>query len=74
MDDEEHVLDSLVPGFVSDLARRLLANEALQRANKAAGSPLPAKGRLNIKISASGFESRSSRSTRIIGRSMSICI
>lgn len=51
VDDEEDVLESMVPGFVNDLSRRLMADPAIKAANEAAGFPLPASGRLNIKVS-----------------------
>lgn len=57
VDDEEDVLESLVPGFVNDLARQLVKDSAFQQSNALAGKPLPASGRLNIKISATGYES-----------------
>lgn len=56
VDDEEDVLESLVPAFVKELATRLSANAAFQEANRKAGSPFPT-ARLNIKVSASGYES-----------------
>lgn len=57
VDDEEDVLDSLVPGFVKDLATRLAASPGFAEANRKAGRPFPETGRLNIKVSASGYES-----------------
>lgn len=57
VDDEEDVLESLAPGFVRDLARRLPADEAFRKANEEAGRPIPAKGRINVKVSASGYRS-----------------
>ncbi|QDU59784.1 Regulatory protein LuxO [Planctomycetes bacterium Pan216] len=57
VDDEEDVLDSLVPGFVSDFGRRLVESEDFQKANAAAGFPLPRSGRLNIAVSATGYRS-----------------
>lgn len=57
VDDEEDVLESLAPGFVRELARHLVDSPAVQKANQAAGSPFPASGRLNIKISAIGYQS-----------------
>jgi DNA-binding NtrC family response regulator len=57
VDDEEDVLESLVPGFVRDFARRLSESPAFGQANQAAGAPLPAGGRINVKISAVGYRS-----------------
>jgi DNA-binding NtrC family response regulator len=62
VDDEEEVLESLVPGFVRDLAERLAADPGFQEANREAGGPFPASGRLNVKLSAVGYPSvRASR-------------
>lgn len=57
VDDEEDVLESLVPGLVMDLSKGLAASPLVQRANEAAGYPLPTSGRLNIKVSAVGYTS-----------------
>ena len=57
VDDEEDVLESLVPGFVGDLARRLAKDPELGRVNKEAGSPLPDSGRINVRVTASGYQS-----------------
>jgi DNA-binding NtrC family response regulator len=57
IDDEEDVLESLIPGFVSDLARKLVTDPAVQAANESAGNPLPRSGRLNLKVSAAGYQS-----------------
>lgn len=57
VDDEEDVLESMVPGLVTDLAHRLEKDAEFQKANKEAGFPLPRKGRCNIKVTASGYQS-----------------
>ena len=63
VDDEEHVLESGF-AFADDLGRRLRSDESFQRANQAAGSPLPAQGRLNIKVTTSGYQSSTARNFR----------
>jgi DNA-binding NtrC family response regulator len=57
IDDQEDVLDALIPGLVGSLARQMIASTAFQEANRAAGSPLPESGRLNIKVTAHGYRS-----------------
>lgn len=57
IDDEEDVLESMVPGLINDLVRRLPLDETFQQANRAAGFPLPQKGRLNVRLTAGGYES-----------------
>ena len=58
VDDEEDVLDSLLPGFVTDLTRRLQKSPQVRAASEAAGQPLPAAGRLNVRVSVHGYDSR----------------
>lgn len=57
IDDEEDVLESLIPGFVADLAHGLRADSGFQRANESAGNPLPANARLHVRVSAHGYHS-----------------
>lgn len=57
VDDEEDVLESMVPGLVNDLARALERDPTFKKANEQAGNPLPASGRCNIKVTASGYNS-----------------
>ncbi|MFO0948491.1 MAG: sigma 54-interacting transcriptional regulator [Planctomycetota bacterium] len=57
VDDEEDVLESLIPGFVADVARRLQADPRFRKANGAAGNPLPANGRFHVRVSAHGYRS-----------------
>ncbi len=56
VDDEEDVLESFVPGFLSDLSRRLSQSEAFQAANEQAGGLFPS-GRINFALNAVGYES-----------------
>ncbi|HVJ81262.1 MAG TPA: sigma 54-interacting transcriptional regulator, partial [Planctomycetia bacterium] len=57
VDDEEHVLDSLVPGFVGDLGKRLAADARIRNGLSQAALPLPKHGSLDIKVSAVGYKS-----------------
>lgn len=57
VDDEEDVLESLVPGFVGEFTRRLMADAAFQKANDSAGQPFPKRGRLNVKITNHNYNS-----------------
>ena len=67
LDDDARVLDSLVPGFVNDLARRLgqcRPVAALLRRGESGGPAPVSSGVLNIKVTAHGFESDRLRSYR----------
>lgn len=57
VDDEEEVLEALVPSFVKELGRRLAADRSFRRACEEAGSPLPASGPVNFAVSAAGYAS-----------------
>lgn len=57
VDDEERVLDGLVPSLVQDLKSRLLSDSAFARANELAGFPLPTSGQPNVKVSVAGYQS-----------------
>jgi DNA-binding NtrC family response regulator len=58
VDDQEDVLEALVPGFAIELAKRLASDAGFQAANAAAGGAFPKSGRFNAKISAVNFQSR----------------
>src|SRR4029079_2898466 len=58
VDDQEDVLEALMPAFVGDLAKRLATDPAFQSANAAAGDIFPTSGRLNAKVSAVNYQSR----------------
>lgn len=58
VDDQEDVLEALVPGFVGELAKRLASDDLFQAANAAAGNRFPRSGRLNAKITAVNYHSR----------------
>lgn len=57
IDDEEDVLEALLPGFVGDLARRLSKDPQVARASSQAGNPIPHGERINIRVSAHGYQS-----------------
>ncbi len=58
VDDEVEVLDSFVPAFAERLAQRLQADPALQQANRDAGFPLPQGRRIDVLVTAHGYESK----------------
>jgi transcriptional regulator with AAA-type ATPase domain len=57
VDDEEPVLESLVPGFVQDMARRLAGNTEFRMAAERAGLGVAKAPRVNFAVSVSGYSS-----------------
>lgn len=57
VDDEEDVLDALVPGFLRELSQRLARDDGFRAATSARGIDLP-RTPLNLSVSAHGYQSQ----------------
>jgi DNA-binding NtrC family response regulator len=57
VDDEKDNLDSLIPGFVEQLANKLRSNASFRQANEAAGFPIPQDEAIRVRVSTHGYSS-----------------
>jgi len=64
LDDDPRVLESLVPGFVTELGRALAESERARSALRRGVSGAAAEGPIRVKVSAHGFEGKRLASLR----------